>query len=533
MRIVRLFSLLAVMSAGAGTAWTQAPSSAQSVGATNATCKDVLTELSKRWAEETAKLAKLEEKENGKAKLLHDAAQKLGTAEILGLCLSEDSTVASQYVAKLREVTERDRVDKQVGASSGGGGSTSAVSGASTPALVGLALETGAVSRSVNGSTVTYRTTPAKVIAALAKVYGEDPPSKDPVYNALGRLDLGVSFTTTGNSSASSNSGTTLQAFFRQVAEVSARFEILNHRDVFSKYAFDKFTALRTSKESQNYLKSAGGLFSAIYGRVPQATKEAYGHWYTRRRDEVAAQIADGKEKSEKDIHDLVSAYFADLAKNLDDDANFKAALDKFIDSWVIESRKEKEIYGKIAKSPILTFEYALDRPPMVVAQTSTSTAPPTPTLAPPDVHNARLIFAARFIGNSEYTLNASSGFFRKSTPDMKGHWRDVQFGAKLDIPLPNIAKVGKGTLTFSGLYVHLHQRPLGISLKINDILINQPGSIRLFQAKYTIPLGDSGVSVPLSLTASNRTELIKESKVRGHLGITFDLDKLFTKAKK
>jgi hypothetical protein len=36
-----------------------------------------------------------------------------------------------------------------------------------------------------------------------------------------------------------------------------------------------------------------------------------------------------------------------------------------------------------------------------------------------------------------------------------------------------------------------------------------------------------SGVKIPLSITASNRTELIKEKDVRASFGFSFDLDPL------
>ena len=51
-------------------------------------------------------------------------------------------------------------------------------------------------------------------------------------------------------------------------------------------------------------------------------------------------------------------------------------------------------------------------------------------------------------------------------------------------------------------------------------------------QFKFTIPVKGSGVKIPLSVTFSNRTEFIKESKVRGNVGITFDLDTIFSKLK-
>jgi hypothetical protein len=47
------------------------------------------------------------------------------------------------------------------------------------------------------------------------------------------------------------------------------------------------------------------------------------------------------------------------------------------------------------------------------------------------------------------------------------------------------------------------------------------------FQAKVTIPIGATGMKVPVSVTASNRTELIEENDVRGSIGFTLDLDAL------
>jgi len=150
--------------------------------------------------------------------------------------------------------------------------------------------------------------------------------------------------------------------------------------------------------------------------------------------------------------------------------------------------------------------------------------------VTPPDLSSGNLIFTAS-LGDSDYTVNASVNFFNDTLPTMKGNFRDFQLSGKWDIPLGGLPPViAKGTLTFSGLYEHLHQKPLGINLTINDTKVNQPGDMGVFQVKYSIPVGDSGVQVPISFTASNRTELVKEKDTRGNIGITFDLDKLFSK---
>jgi len=311
------------------------------------------------------------------------------------------------------------------------------------------------------------------------------------------------------------------------------RYDIVNRRDVFGSYAYKQYQLLQKSSLSATYLASAHNLFHAIYDALEKDTQGGDPNidTYHKAKDALAAQLVDGAPTSEQDVNDKLTKYFEDLTKRLKNDSRFNSALSDFIDRWVAETQNEKTIYDTIARSAVLTTEYTLDRPPAITAQSSSATASVT-SMTSPDVHNARLIFAGSFISKSEYTLNASAGFFDHTSPDMKGPWRDVQAGAKIDIPLPQIPTIGKGTLTFSGLYVHLHQRPLGIDLKVNDVAVNQPGNIGLFQAKCSFPLGDSGVSIPLSLTVSNRTDLIKESKVHGNFGVTFDLDKLFAKSK-
>ena len=86
---------------------------------------------------------------------------------------------------------------------------------------------------------------------------------------------------------------------------------------------------------------------------------------------------------------------------------------------------------------------------------------------------------------------------------------------------------VGKPALTVSGLAMHLHQQPLGVPLMVNSVAVDRSGTIGLFHTKLTVALKDAGVHIPLALTISNRTELIKEREIRGNIGVTFDVDKL------
>jgi len=87
-----------------------------------------------------------------------------------------------------------------------------------------------------------------------------------------------------------------------------------------------------------------------------------------------------------------------------------------------------------------------------------------------------------------------------------------------------------KPTLTFSYLHLNLLEEPLGEKILVNGVEQSRKGPINFGQVKLEIPTGSSGVRIPISMTFSNRTELIKESDVRGHIGITFDFDKIFSR---
>jgi ligand-binding sensor domain-containing protein len=65
----------------------------------------------------------------------------------------------------------------------------------------------------------------------------------------------------------------------------------------------------------------------------------------------------------------------------------------------------------------------------------------------------------------------------------------------------------------------------------VNGVEFDTRGNIWVAQARLTMRT-DSGIQFPLSVTASNRSELLAhERDIRGSVGITFDLDKLFARA--
>jgi hypothetical protein len=429
----------------------------------------------------------------------------LGAAELMAPCMAQSEDLDKKFL----RVIEARRIDKQVGSSSGSAGTTTLVPSGAAPKLLGLAVEHGAASQAISGSAVTFRTTPAKFISALSKARGPDAPlPDDATLRALGRVSLSASFDTTRTAGTDSPNGTALLANYRQLSEAAARIQLWNERDPLHRKNFAAIRALSQDKSAQLFANNAAVFLRAVKKNIEFDASVAETF------DKIkAAKTAD-------EINNALLIHAGRLIAIYKAQPGLEKSLIALVDSWVKSSDEHKALYRKIAKAPMLTFEYAFERPPLVKATAATSSN------VAPDHHTARLIFAASIL-DAEYSLTASSTWFHKARPDMSGNFRSAQVGGKIDIPLGELSPLARGVLTFSGLYINLHQRPLGFDLKIQDEKINKPGSIGLFQAKYTIPMSDSGMSVPISFTMSNRTELIKDREIRGNIGLTFDLDKL------
>ncbi len=88
---------------------------------------------------------------------------------------------------------------------------------------------------------------------------------------------------------------------------------------------------------------------------------------------------------------------------------------------------------------------------------------------------------------------------------------------------------LGDSTLSFAGKFERVASNAVALD---GTVLPNTKGDIAAGQVKLTIPLGDSGIKIPLSVTFANRTELVREKEVRGNFGFTLDFDSLFARFK-
>ena len=192
-----------------------------------------------------------------------------------------------------------------------------------------------------------------------------------------------------------------------------------------------------------------------------------------------------------------------------------------------------KQVLDNASNSTILTVEYNYTRQLTTNNQNITATQP---NQLLPNLSNINVVLEKGMQGGSapEFTFNGGVTFFNSTsmTAPKRGTVRDYRVSTELDLPLKEIANIGRPVLSFSGQFLALLEEPLGQKVMLNGVTIDRRGNMGIFQTKLSIPVKDSGIKIPISFTYASRTELVKEKDVRGNIGITFDLDTLFSKTK-
>ncbi len=429
----------------------------------------------------------------------------------------------------LASVVENERIDVQTGGSSNNSGSTSVTSKGSVPALFGLAVENGALTQTVSGTTVTLRGNPAGIIEAMAKKnYIKIPAPNDEAaadLRVLRRISFALSFDVSRGSSPNVLTGSR-----QQLAGYSFRYDIRNHRD----------------PRENRYLASWRTILTDAAGKPPNDPHNPANALHALRK--VFKTETDLSQWLGNTANELASTPNANLESVfLKDIDNLRNLLEKHPDVQSAIDNAGRSVgdlvsgvfntEDSIHRSLVVTFDYTNTRQSNMTgtgtSSTSAQTLGPNPAVVP-NLSTFKLIaekgFQGQILGKSEFTSNVSVTLFDSIPAGSKvGRVRDLQASLQLDVQLPEIQQLGKGTLTFSGLYMNLLEQPLGMPIMVNGQVVNTKGDIELGQAKLTFPVKKgSGVNIPLSFTYASRTELNKEHDIRGNIGVTFDLDSIF-----
>jgi hypothetical protein len=244
---------------------------------------------------------------------------------------------------------------------------------------------------------------------------------------------------------------------------------------------------------------------------------ETLQNWVTATNVALKAKRTDATALEDPSIEEVRAILEEQAAllpvSELDKDLELTDAMTKFIAAYAPYLAKRKEIMDEVMKGTLVTFEYTNYREPNA-----------------PDLSNLRFVYEKGTLGGIDFTANASLTFFNKRPvgPDVQ-RLRDFDFSGQLDKKLDGVMGLGPAYLSFTGKYQRLTSNAVAFYW---TIFPNTKGDIAAGQIKLTIPLKDSGIKIPFSITFANRTELIREREVRGNFGFTFDVDTLFARFK-
>lgn len=462
---------------------------------------------------------------------------------------------------------------QQNGASAGSGGSTSLVSKGMTAQLLAVAAEYGGLTEAASGQTVTLSGSLGGLPVALVKQKllsncgGIQLPLtycvSNNTVNNLNRLSYSVSFNTGASSQAVTGTTTATGTGTAQPVTFSASGSTISS-------ATGKFVILRGAAASisdiAKKIDTAGTVIvspasSAQPGATSamQNTSEKVSVQALWDRDEsLAAPLKAWRQQAVKSI--------LAAAQSGADDAEAKAVI-----AWVNQAKPlmdvicpatdpnaevcrsnllpQLEQYGTfvntyktgvnafvegLRKAPLLTFEYDYNQP---ASQPTNSTF--------------RLV-GQSLVGGLTFTFNTAASIYN-STPSSaipgSSLLRDIQAAGEISYDFSKLKKASiLGHSTVSGAFYFQDQTSPAIlnvtpGQPVTGVTITglpssatqvfaQKGNIGIAQGKFTLTPNSSSISLPVSVTWSNRTELVTNAVWQGQVGISYNFDSLFGSSK-
>jgi hypothetical protein len=442
-------------------------------------------------------------------------------------------TLTATYIVAAKRKTEESkallkvmdaRVDKQVAAAPAAKGGTSLATKGAVPAVLGFAVENGALTQQVSGTVVSFRGTPIGIVKALqAKGLVDilDDYRLKSAQKFASKWSFGVSFDTSRGTQAG-----TLLGSAQQLSSWSVRYEALNERN-----ARMMVYAHQWSRMAQNSAPYDGAVVQV------QAALSAWTEFTAWRmalvekvRTEVDAPLKAGRktmDAAKVDFEKMLAQEFAKL-EELTPPPPVVKALDDYVAQLTVLEKGIDEIYKEASRGQLVTLDWTAKRDPKQ-----------------PDLYTLTGVWE-KALGKklqNDLTVNGAFSLYRTEPIGSSHQFKNGELTSQYDRPLGKIL-VAPFILTLAFKYQYLpNDTPASTEDAVaamaagtsttsgsSTAIMAPKGHLVIGQAKLTIPV-KGGVKVPLSFTVANRTELIKETEVRANFGVTFDFDAIMAEA--
>ena len=411
---------------------------------------------------------------------------------------------AAQYLG------ETARTDKQVSAVSSATASTTLAEKPGLVTFLSYAVEHGAIAQAVNGTSLTLTTSPYSLLILGA---GGDTSENYDNLALWRRFNLAASFNMADQSNVLSNvTAKQLSDYSAKVSLIgdrstrSARFREVWNKD-FAPVIQRRLNALtkgqvtildEMAENSPAFLDKSDSVRHQLLQDVANALKgkgELTDAEKQSVSDEILAALHDG-------VYQQVKTGAVDVPSETRDfiNTNVISALASAHDDLIAAKKNLSAAIDRFTKRPLLTFEYTGHR-----NATQTGYA------------EFKLLYD-QHVAPLDVVMNA--GFSTYNTPNPALHQERIReyhgnldVGGKAKNPFP-VSERDFGKVTFSVSAQLERFREKGTNIAVANFRLELPIA--------------AAVSIPLSVSYANRTELLNEKEIKGHFGLTFDLDKLY-----
>jgi hypothetical protein len=451
---------------------------------------------------------------------------------------SVTSQINKQASTALVQAANQLNTNQQLGPGSSAAGTTSLVTKAGSATLMDLALDTGTLTRTVNGGTATL-TANADEIYRLITGSGEIVCSMNcksgPVEKRLlDPLNFAASFALAQSSSTSAPatgqaSGTTptnvstvaIPSGAGKLTAFTAKYEILNRFDPRNSKFKTAWDSAATPLMSGAI--TAGDAVEAVYAELLK-DKNFVAAQARADADDMALVNAATKDSNGSALVDAFESLWTRAMNSALTDANLPALvatatqdLAAFRTSW---NKAAANVIGTMASAQY-TFNKAMNQP---------------------ETHDFTFIFAQSFgkNGNNDngtLTFNGAASIYNGALPAGAKYGR-IHYGqvsAEYDRNVTSATKNYQWQLNIAG-YWQYQPQPSVLNIAAGTVapgtdislpngtqeFVGTAGSLWVTQAGLTIK-GPNGVNIPLAVSWSNKTDLLKGTKVGAQIGINYN----------
>lgn len=460
-----------------------------------------------------------------------------------GSTLSNDAQAKAAFGAFLR-FAESKRLDEQFGASVAGSGTSSIASRVGITDVLNMAVESGAVTQSTNGNSATLQANTLSLyrflvgqevmpncIEAKGCEKGVEKFLKDLTVSSNFDLTHPSTKSTTGTTTTSSgaNAPVTASILIRdnavRLSSFTVRYQFYNRMNLRSntyKAAFKEAFGIKNT----TLIQAAAD--EIVASETLDQLVETSIDWTNQTIQILERRIRQGDDLPTmfKGLQALFQAALDKRVTDANDQKLLKAdELLKFYKAGSAFAKIHQETLAAIQKktSPGFSVEYTNLKP---VMQPRTSNVRAIMSLQPAKMQ-------------ANFTLNFGATLYDTQPTGTASRWKDLQFALQLDRHL-GLTKLGDTSLTLAGYYQYQHESS-AIQIGQGDLapgtniqlpggtatLLAPKGHLAVAQAQISVKT-QSGTKIPIGVTWSNRTELIKAKEVRGHIGYSFDWDSIF-----